>query len=250
MAINHWKSKMTPGSHHMIMFMTSTEQVPVGTVTPGDCGMGSAQDQPTWTYAAQTEEADMALPADDGGGKPLAQEITAGEFGYFQMHYLNATDNPISVHVELTAEALDAGAPFTQTAAYITYNGNINIPGNAVDFPQAGTCDVPPNVKFWLMSTHAHKQAIHTSVKDGATMVFQSDDWEHPGAATFMTPDKFFAFPDNKLTFECRYTNPTASPIVDGNDAALQEMCMATGYYFPATRPRFCFCSGSCFLVP
>jgi Copper type II ascorbate-dependent monooxygenase, C-terminal domain len=246
LAINHWKSKMTVGSHHMIMFLTNTEEVPAGTVTPGDCGFGGSN-PPTWTYAAQTEEAEMALPIDDGGGKPLAQSVGPGSFGYIQMHYLNATDNPMTVHVELTAEALDAGVPFTQTAAFITYNDMINIPANAVDFPQTQTCNTPPGAKFWLMSTHAHKQAVHTSVADGSTMMFQSDDWEHPGAATFMTPDKFFTFAGGKVTYECRYTNPNPSPIVDGNDAALQEMCMATGYYFPATRPRFCLDS---FLVP
>ncbi len=253
MAIKRWKSAMTPGSHHMIMFLTPTEEMPAGTITPNDCGMGSGM--ATWTYAAQTPTADLQLPIDDGTGNPLAQDIPAGSFGYFQMHYVNATDQVLRAHVTLDAEALDAGVAYTKTAAYVTYNNNIKIPGPATGHVESMTCDVPAGVKFWLMSTHAHKQAVHTEVKDGSAVVFQSDDWEHPGAATFMTPNTFYSFTTPStttagmmsLTYACTYDNPSNREITAGNSAVLNEMCMASGYYFPATRPRFCFNN---FLVP
>jgi hypothetical protein len=255
MAIKHWSSEMTPGSHHMIMFMTGTEQMPEGTVTPGDCGLQSGTSIATWTYAAQTPTADLQLPSDDGTGKPLAQDIPAHAAAYFQMHYLNATDQPLTAHVTLDAEALDAGVPYTQTAAYVTYNNNISIPagagvGGTAEDVETQTCDVPAGAKFWLMSTHAHKQATKTEVKDGSAtgpLVFSSTDWAHPGAMTFMTPATFYTFASNKLTYSCTYTNPTNRTIVSGNSAATDEMCMASGYYFPATRPRFCFNN---FLIP
>ncbi|HEU0032057.1 MAG TPA: hypothetical protein VFQ53_15595 [Kofleriaceae bacterium] len=248
LAIKSWSSNMTPGSHHMIMFMTTSDVMPPGTVSASGCGLGqNAQNIPIWTYAAQTPDATIALPTDDGTGKPLAQEVPANSPAFFQMHYLNATDQVIKAHVTLNAFALDAGVTFTKTAAYVTYNGNISIPNNVTDFPQSMTCDVPTGTKFWLMSTHAHKQAVHTAVKDGTNVVFESTDWEHPGAATFMTPDTFYSFTSNKLTYECRYTNMTGRTITSGDSAATDEMCMASGYYFPATKPRFCYNN---FLVP
>jgi hypothetical protein len=100
-----------------------------------------------------------------------------------------------------------------------------------------------------MMSTHAHKQAVNTAVKDGTAMVFTSDDWEHPGAKQFASPG-FYAFATNKLTYECSYRNLGSNAnrtVEDGNSASTDEMCMASGYYFPATRPRFCLNS---FLVP
>ena len=49
MAISKWKSVMTPGSHHMIMFTTSNDLMPPGTVPATNCGFGgtsSLQNRP------------------------------------------------------------------------------------------------------------------------------------------------------------------------------------------------------------
>jgi hypothetical protein len=248
LAIKRWTSNMTPGSHHMIMYVTTTDVQPPGTVSDDNCGIGGAANSaPVWTYATQTPTAELQLPADDGTGKPLAQDIPANTAGFFQMHYFNATDQVLKAHITLDAEALEAGVEYTQTAAYVTYNGSINIPPMTNNVVLSQTCDVPAGVKFWLMSTHAHKQAVRTAVKHGDALMFESTDWEHPGTAEFMTPDTFYAFGTNKLTYECTYSNPNAYEIKSGDSAVTDEMCMASGYYFPATRPRFCYNN---FLVP
>src|SRR5678816_2345134 len=93
-----------------------------------------------------------------------------------QMHYLNTSDADITVHVTLNGEAYDAGVTATKTFAYVTFSPDISIP---------------------LMTTHAHKQAVHTEVRNGAAastdVVFSSNDWEHPGAKAWMaTP--FYSF--------------------------------------------------------
>jgi hypothetical protein len=256
MAINKWKSVMTPGSHHMIMFTTPTEVMPEGTISASNCGFGgggNASNIPVWTYAAQTANAEVALPGDDGAGMPLAQDIAPNTPAFFQMHYLNPSDTPIQVHVTLNAEALPAGATYTKTAAYITYNNAISIPPGANNLTTTKTCNTPPNTKFWMMSTHAHKQAIKTTVKNGmpasTEIAFESTDWEHPGAKSWAaTPFYSFAANQNKLTFECTYNNPTDRTITSGDSAATDEMCMATGYFFPATKPVTCYCAASgCF---
>jgi len=247
LAIDHWKSVMTPGSHHMIMFTTgNTDAQPVGTVTQSNCGIGAnGNNVAIWTYAAQNVESELQLPADDGTGKPLAQEIAPNSGGYFQMHYLNATDAPIKAHVTLDAFALEAAATYTLTEPFITFNGSISIPPMSTGTVATQTCTTPANTKFWLMSTHAHKQAVKTQVKDGSAMVFESDDWEHPGAKEMDSP--FYSFGTGKLTYECTYDNASNRTITTGESAATDEMCMATGYFFPATKPVFCYNS---FIVP
>lgn len=246
MAINHWKSEMTPGSHHMIMYTTNNDAKPPGTVSDQECGFGGGQgtDVPKWTYSAQTPSAELELPGDDGAGQPLAQDIPPNTAAYFQMHYLNATDEPIQVHVTLDAFALDAGATYTKTAPYITFNGNISIPPGAVGDVESQSCNTPAGSKFWLMSTHAHKQAVKTRVLDGTTEVFASTDWEHPGAAMFMTPSEFYSFSTGKLTYECTYNNTgdnAGMTVSTGDSAQDEEMCMAAGYYFPANKALFCY---------
>lgn len=260
MAINKWKSVMTPGSHHMIMFTTGdTDVQPVGTVSAQNCGFGGVTtNRPVWTYAAQTVESEVVLPSDDGEGKPLAQVIQPNTAGFFQMHYLNATDEVLTVHVTLNAEALEASAAFTSTAAYVTYNAGLSIdpldPGEEPSVANGGiaakTCSTPANTKFWMMSTHAHKRAVKTEVRSGmpasTNVTFSSTDWEHPGAETWMQMP-FYTFDDpsgpNKLTYECTYRNTTGTTINSGDSAATDEMCMATGYMFPATQPTFCICA-------
>jgi hypothetical protein len=242
LSIKRWQSHMTAGSHHMIMFMTgNTDVKPPGTVSSQACGgAGAGGSAPIWTYAAQNPDADLALPTDDGGGKPLGQEIAANQAGFLQMHYLNATDNPIKVHVTLNAEAYEASVAYTKTAAYVTYNPDIMIPKDAVGVVASQTCPTPSGAKFWMMSTHAHKQAVKTEVLDQSDTVFMSTDWEHPGAARFDAPT-FRTFASDKLTYRCTYNNTSGHDIVDGDSAATNEMCMASGYYFPATGPKFCY---------
>jgi Copper type II ascorbate-dependent monooxygenase, C-terminal domain len=247
MAINKWESAMTPGSHHLIMFTTGqTDKKPVGTIDREGCGFGgTGTNVPSWTYSAQTATASMALPSDDGTGKPLAMDIPANTAGFVQMHYFNSSDNDIMAHVTINAEALAAGAAFTKTAAYVTYNSNIMIPAQTNNVVASQTCSGPPaGSKFWLMSTHAHKQAVKTEVIDAgnSAMIMSSTDWEHPEPEYFDGAQKqFYALSaGNKLTYRCTYNNPNLYDIMSGDSAATDEMCMASGYYFPATKPLIC----------
>lgn len=251
MAIHKWQSSMTPGSHHMIMFTTPSDTMPPGTITADGCGFGgsgSGTNLPVWTYAAQTPDATVELPTNDGAGKPLAQVIPANSAAFFQMHYVNAGDTALTVSVTLNAEALPVDAAYTQTAAYVTYNGALSIPNNSTGFVETRTCNTPANTKFWSMSTHAHKQATRTEVRSGdaasTDVVFASTDWEHPGSTTWMG-SPFQTFAGNKLTFACTYSNATGRTITSGDSANTDEMCMATGYMFPATRPTLCYCYAS-----
>lgn len=241
LSIKRWVSKMTPGSHHMIVYFTSSLQQPEGTVSQENCGVGGGSlNVPSWIFAAQTIDSDMALPTDDGNGQPLGMDVPPGQAGFIQMHYLNSTDDDLKVHVTVNGEAHDAGVVATKTAAYVTFNGSLDIPAGAMNDIETKSCDVPANTKMWLMSTHAHKQAIKTEVRDGTDVVFSSTDWEHPGVKSWMTTP-FYTFASGKLTYECTYDNPTNRTITTGDSAQTDEMCMATGYYFPATKPRICY---------
>ncbi len=247
-AVNKWVSHMTPGSHHMIMFLNPGGSQPADGTIDENCGLGGSgggANIPVWTYATQMPDQEEDLPPDDGTGMPLAQNIPANTAGYFQMHYLNETDSPIQVHVELSAYALPTGTPYTETEAYITYNNSMSIPPHAVP-PAAGTswtasCPVPAGKKFWLLSSHSHKQDMTTDVMDGATDLVHSDDWQHPPAQEWNTTP-FYTFTNTDLTWNCTYANTgdnANNTVVAGQSAQTNEMCMATGYFFPATAPAF-----------
>ncbi len=245
LAINRFVSNMTPGSHHMIMYRTSEPRMPDGTVSEEECSTSvRGTDFAQWIYAASQPTANLPFPADDGAGKPLAIDIPAGTPMFIQMHYLNASDDPLTVNVTLNAEALEAGVAYTKTAAYITFNGNIFIPHGSVGLVESASCESNANAKFWMMSTHAHKQAVKTRVLDGAVEMYSDTDWEHPVPRMFMEPDQFFTF-TNRISYECTYNNNTGRAIETGDSAQTDEMCMAVGYYFKTAGsdavPRVCY---------
>lgn len=187
-----------------------------------------------WTYSSQTVDQTFDLPADDGTGLPIAQNVEPGQNAFIEMHYLNSTDDEIKAHVELNANAHDRGVAVRGAAPYVTYHTNINLgaaPGSTASVN--GSCTVQPRFKFFEMSTHSHKQGIHTYVKDGSAMVFEATDWEHPGSKVW-DASPFFSFASGKLYYQCDYLNAsgTRDAIVDGPSAATNEMCMAIGYYF------------------
>lgn len=235
MGVKKWSSTMTPGSHHLILFLGSDK--PDGTIET-NCGFGGqGLNLPVWTYSAQTAVQESVMPA--GIGMPIA----AGTRAFVQMHYLNTTEEPIQAHVQIDAEAYDEGVEYIPTAAFITYNTNIDIAPMSTG-TAGGECDLPDDVKFFTVSTHAHKQAVHTQVNDGTTMVFSSDNWEHPGAADWRANPNY-TFSSGKLTYRCDYDNQTANRIRTGDSAATDEMCMAVGYFFPATQPKYCLNSAT-----
>jgi hypothetical protein len=251
MAIRKWTSSMTGANAEVILFTTPNEVMPPGTIVQANCGFSTAGAIKTWTYAAHTEQAQLELPSDDGGGTPLGQLIPPNTAGFLAMHHLNTTANAITAHVTINAEALDAGAAYTQTAAYVTYNGALSIPPGG-SLVAARTCVTPASAKFWLMSMQTHKQATKLEVRNGTTsstdVVFTSSDWANPGARTWLQAP-FYTFANaaapNNLTFECTYTNTTSATITSGDSWQSNEVCVAVGFWFPATTSIGCFCTGA-----
>jgi hypothetical protein len=248
--VNKWVSDMTPGSHHMIAYQNLSGQQPAdGTIddcpTAGGTGSGGIASLGLPTFLTQTPHDEVTFPPDDGAGKPLAQIVPAQSAGYLQMHYLNSTDAPLVVHAQLSAYGLPSTTEYTRTDIFATFNADISIPPHAMDFVVSATCDVADK-KFWAMTTHAHMQAIQTTVMDGADVLFTSDNWEHPGQQIWSGPT-FYRFQQTQITWQCTYNNTgpnAANTIVTGQSARTNEMCMAVGYQFPSVGPRGCIMRG------
>ncbi|MBP9086840.1 MAG: hypothetical protein KBG15_12020 [Kofleriaceae bacterium] len=228
--VKRWQSRMTPGSHHLIMYFTSSALGPDGTVQKGSCNGGSGN-IPVWTYSAQSADAEAVMPAGVGMTVKNNQAIC------IEMHYLNTTDADLNARVTVNGETYAAGTSYMKAAAYVTSNLSINIPAQSTGMAQ-GSCAVPADAKFFAMSTHVHKQGTLTQVHDGAAVVFEATDWEHPGSKPFDAP--FYTFASGKLNYRCEYNNPTDRVIKTGSSAITDEMCMAVGYFFPANKAVLC----------
>jgi hypothetical protein len=236
LSIQKWASHMTAGAHDMILYLTRSDLQTPGSFSTDKCGLASDGPGPVWTYSAQNPEDEVVLPSNDGHGIPVGQPVKADQSGFLQIHFLNTTSAVLHAHVELNAYAYADGVQVTSAAPFFTLNTQINLPA-ATQTPTTGTvsgnCDVTSDVKFFAMTTHTHKQGVHTFIKDGATTVFDSTNWEHPTPQTW-SASPFFSFTSGKLTYQCEYVNPNSYQIKYGDSVTTQEMCMAIGYYFPA----------------
>ncbi|MBX3197204.1 MAG: hypothetical protein KF894_03520 [Labilithrix sp.] len=245
LAVHKWKAALTAGVQSMELFIGGSNEPP-GTLTaacPSIAG-ASQSDSPAWVFTAHAKTTELAFPSDDGTGKALAFELPAGARGYIQMHIANTTDQALKAHVTLSVEALPEGVAYTKTAPFVTYDETITIPASSANHVENGTCDTLPGTQFWAMTMRTHKQATRMTVKNGATtssnVAYDSTDWSSPTQKTW--PEPFYTFDEDKLSFECVYTNPTTRTITAGQSRGADETCMTQGYYFPADKPTLCYC--------
>lgn len=243
LAIRKWTSDMTAGTHHLILYAGAAGQPADGTQSTDACGIGVGSTFPPWLYASHTAHGELALPADDGTGKPLGMAVPAGQPMFIQMYFVNSTTAALAAHVTLSGYAHPAGTAYTQTDALVTYNSMISIPPQATNYTATKTCNVPSGVKFWSVSTESHMQSTATYLKDGSAVVFASTNWEIPGALTWLSTP-FLAFTSGAMTYECTYNNTGANQnatVRSGASFQTDEVCMGIGYFFPSTGPKFCF---------
>lgn len=228
--VKRWESHMTSGSHHLILYLLNNGPAD-GTLTE-DCSFFDGTSGPVWAFAAQTVDSAFAMP------EGVGMDIAARQRAVVQMHYLNASDDPITAHVAINGETYESGAEYIRAAPYVTYNTQIHVDAGEAGYV-SGSCQVPPDVKFFLVSTHSHRFSTRTEVTDGAEMVLETDNWEHPDTATW-NAEPFYEFSSGRLDYRCEYFNSSEAVVETGDSALTDEMCMAVGYFFPATRSIFC----------
>jgi hypothetical protein len=241
-AVGRFRSLMTPGSHHLILYATEDALRPDGTFD--DCGDAAPQVGPrslrVWLYAAQDPEHHHDMPAG------VAVPLKARQPLILNMHYINVGNTPLNVKAVVNAEY--AAAPFERAGAFVTFNTQIAVPPQGVQ-TVSGTCSVPTGARFFTMSTHSHRfttGASVTTVRDAQPLqqLLRTDDWEHPAVVNWAAP--YMTLGDGEsIRYECSYKNDTDDTIKVGESAAKNEMCMAVGYYFPATGTTFCINSYS-----
>jgi hypothetical protein len=121
----------------------------------------------------------------------------------------------------------------------VATNTALSIPPSAIGDVESKTCQIPDGASFWRLTVRTHKQSVRTRILDGGATLFESTDWEHPGA-TSHTATPFLTFTTGGLTYECTYDNPTGRTITAGHSSVTDEACIAIGYFFPATNSLLC----------
>jgi hypothetical protein len=236
--VRRWSSRMTAGSHHLILFRTQEELQPEGTLGPcgafGGSFTGDFGSVPIWTYSAQEPEAEQEMPA--GVGMHLAEDQPV----MLQMHYFNTTAQTLRPVITIDIETYPPGTSFQPAGPFITFHNQIHVEPHSTGYAE-GHCNVPAGAKFFTMSTHSHRFTTSAEVWDGDRQLVFTDDWEHPEQVWW--PEAPFQEFSGALRYRCDYENDTDTDVTTGSSAETDEMCMAVGYYFP--NDGFTVCLGS-----
>lgn len=242
--VKRFVSDVGPAVRSAVLFTTAKstgeayDRVPPGTVTAANCDVfADGHDVPRWLFQGDATTTELALPPDDGAGRPVAMEIAPNSSGFLMMHFQNTTAQPVTTHVTVHLEALDTPV-YTKTDSFLTYRTTIAVPPFSTGYFTADDCTVPANARFWHWTTRTHKQAARTIVYDGLALLSETNDWTHPAVRTWAPP--FFAFASGKASYACSYVNPTSRTLQRGPSQQVDEECMAVGYFLPATRSSTC----------
>lgn len=236
--VKTWKSTLTTGLADVSVLFTATDRATPGTVSFSDCSLlGAFNDASAWTYSTWKMNDGWSFPADDGTGKPVGKPVKAQQSGYLLLHAINASDTAIKVRATLEATGYPLGTAITQAESFVTYNSAIQIPAMGTSSAQ-NTCPIPAGAHFTWLTTYSRKASVQTSVKDTTSTLFESTNFENPGAATWAQAP-FGTVAGNQVSVKCDYVNQGNGAVTAG-DSPNDEACMMLGFHFPATKSRLC----------
>jgi hypothetical protein len=214
------------GGHHAGVFVSVQ---PSEDFAPAECG----DDMSHLRYTAG---------AGGGGGgftelpQGVALRIANGQQIVIQSHYINTSDQPITVMdmVELDYTTIEESP--TVVDAFAIIHDDIAIPPGAVEHEEITECKLDEDFDIYMMLGHTHEYGVFFQLErvpgDGSEpeLLYHATDGkllrESPEIKLFDTPLRWSAGDTIRIT--CRWTNDT-----DHEIGWPEEMCVALMYYGP-----------------
>ena len=227
-AFQSWMSENS--SHHFITYQVTGGASPDGTLE--QCAGVAGK----WVYATSVAGQVIELKMPDTVGLSM----NAGTQLVLNMHFVNPGTAPVSPTLKLNV--LYAKNVMYQAGTMVSFNASIDVPPAGPNGPGtqtvSGTCQAPIGSKFFAVTSHTHKHATVTDVNfvnNGQSQnIVHTTNWEAPDVGLFYAPSFLTVNQGDSFMYSCSYSNSTSSPVLVGETAASNEMCMAIGYYFPA----------------
>lgn len=214
------------GGHHAGVFVSIQ---PTEDYTPELCG----DDMSHLRYTAGAGGAGGEFTELPPG---VGLRISTGQQVVIQSHYINPTDQPITVMdmVELDFTTLEESPRVVDAFAMI--NDDFSIPAGATDFSRTTECKLEEDMDIYMLLGHTHEWGVLFEFEripaDGgpAELLYHATDGkllrESPEIKTFADPLKFKA--GDTLRVSCTWENDTDAPL-----GWPQEMCVGLMYYGP-----------------
>lgn len=232
---------VTPGLHHMTLATPSL----VGSVLePGiyDCQslleeqMGEDSNYTMFFgLGAGDPVGEMHLP--DG----VAANMPAGLDVIHEIHYVNATDQPVEVETYVNAYTIPLSEVETGIWGGQVRDETIHIPagGQATEWSR---CVMNEDVEVLFLASHTHELGTKFTIRtfDGENtgdIIFENDDWHDPKITQYDPPLVVPA--GTGFEWTCDFTNPNEHDVNYGPTSE-DEMCNMTMVHTPQSLSAWC----------
>lgn len=220
------RSSLSDGTHHVIA--TLTTEAPTATPTPCGAFAGGGPGSGILTIAQQPA-AVLAYP--DGAGLP----ITAHQGVHLEMHYLNASDQPLAISGTVTLDLADASAALAPVALTFTGNSAISLPPHTTAH-LTSEHPLPAGTRLFATTAHTHQWGRHATVEllrtagdPNPLLLHDSTDWADRQLDQFAP---IAIGPDARLRLTCDFDNQS-NQTVDFGLSAEDEMCFLWAHHVP-----------------
>ncbi len=219
------------GSHHTILYA-------VDNTAPSDTHICNEDDMINARYLAGGGADSPGVKLPDGIVIRLPKQTQI----MIQTHWINATDLPIDGQAAFNINVEDPKPTNVNAQLFVNTTTMMQLaPGAGA---ARATCTAGQDMNFFMIGGHAHEWGTHVSLtltpSGGTSKMIYDTPWGaefqfNPPRNEYTKDAPFTIHAGDKLTVDCTYNNDTGSMI-----QFPREMCVAFGYFFPATQEIDC----------
>ncbi len=237
MDVSAFELKVTPGTHHFVVWeYLGRDHTPADfwsgiAYSPGCIGLGPQDGFVSTANLFGMLSGHIRVQFPPG----IAVRLEPDAAVYADLHLHNYGSSP------LTAEAVFNFIPARKGTVRHRAQA-LTVGSLQIDIPPHGTASLTgewhttTDLNLVQVSTHQHRRGTQVSVHrvDAAGTdlgeLVTSTDWEHPNVRWFLDAMRLAA--GEGLRFTCDWNNPDDHPVHFGVTTE-DEMCFATGYFYP-----------------
>jgi hypothetical protein len=220
-AILQSQSSMSKGSHHLAVFRIDESE-------NGELESCSGLEFSGTLHSAQTLTARTTYPEGVGAFHLGTEGVR------LNAHYFNTSEDIVRPKVEVAFDFVDGDAVEYKAAQIYMNDSTLDIPpgrGTA-----GGTMAIPEGVgtiRVISAQSHMHRRAVgFQSWLDDGTELYDTTTWSEPPVKRF--DPEVVVESGQSITWKCDYENETNQHLLFGESADTTEMCVFTGFYYPA----------------
>lgn len=240
--VNHDEARFAGGSHHVLVYTTSYDEIPTrdlfdekfDTSKPFDCSIGVAG---FWSVtglisASQNGNGASSISFPEGVG----MRVPGKSVLLINAHYVNAKEQEIEPEILINLHTISEDELEQEGGLIFWYHPFLKIPAGG-SFQGRAACPVSEDITIVNAQSHMHKLGVgYVAELFGpeknaeGEVIYEGKAWEDVPVKTYAPMLEVRA--GSHIEWQCEYENQGESDVYQG-PRSFDEMCMFLGSYFP-----------------